>query len=80
MSNPFYVNCPHCNTVCEIVKLNCRIFRCGVYRNTMKQIHPHMTEDKCNELKNSGLIYGCSKPFRIDGDVENPVITICKYI
>ena len=77
---PFIASCPHCSMMCEILELNCRIFRCGIFKTTMKQIYPHMPKQQCDELKNSNLIYGCGKPFRIDGTSENPDITICGYI
>ena len=31
------VHCPHCQQLIEIVELNCRIFRCGVLKQTGEQ-------------------------------------------
>ena len=75
--NPFIINCPHCNQSIIIEQLNCRIFRCGIYKNNFKQIHPHLNKELCDELSSNNLIYGCGKPFRIDEN-NNPLI--CDYI
>ena len=32
------INCPHCNQCIEVIELNCKIFRCGVFKKNMKQI------------------------------------------
>ena len=76
-----YIVCPHCSTMIEVVKLNCRIFRCGIYKSTGKQIDPHLAKPICDQLARDDLIYGCGKPFQI---VELPdgknVVEICDYI
>jgi len=75
------VKCPHCETYIEIVELNCKIFRCGIYKDSMKQIDPHMQKSSCAELSTNGLIYGCGKPFRVDLNGKNEYIsTVCDYI
>jgi hypothetical protein len=78
--NSFIISCPHCSMMCEILELNCRVFRCGVYKNTLIQINPHMSKKDCEELKNNDEIYGCGKPFSIDGSFENPDVKKCNYI
>ena len=60
-------------------ELNCRIFRHGVYKDNYKQIDPHMKKDECDLLKEKGLIYGCSKPFKINFD-GFWYAEICDYI
>ena len=61
------VDCPHCSDKILIYKndLNCRIFRHGVYKKSLKQMNPHEKKEICDKLKNSNLIYGCGKPFKI---------------
>ena len=71
------INCPHCNEIIIIEQLNCRIFRHGIFKNTLHQINPHTSKIDCDTLINQKLIFGCGKPFMIDND--NNVI-ICDYI
>ena len=72
--------CPHCNEPVIISKLNCKIFRHGVYKTTLKQVNPHMSEDKLNTLINSNKIYGCGKPFKIIEENGKYKIFKCEYI
>jgi hypothetical protein len=76
MFEPFVIECPHCGQVCEILEINCSIFRCGIYKHNYQQIPPHLSKNICDEISQKGLIYGCGKPFRI---VEKKVI-VCDYI
>ena len=71
------VQCPHCSIYIEIIELNCKIFRCGIYKYNGLQINPHMSETECTFLIKTNAIYGCSKPFRItaEGHVES-----CAYL
>ena len=71
------ITCPHCGQYIEILELNCRIFRCGIYKKNGKQIDPHLNKIACKELKKKNLIYGCGKPFKI---LEDNTVTICDYI
>ena len=74
------INCPHCDDFIIIEKLNCGIFRHGTYKIDGKQVEPHLCKTSCDELIQSGKIYGCGKPFQIiisDGHVE---IKKCDYI
>lgn len=60
--------CPHCNITIEIVAVNCGIFRCGVYKDTGEQVHPHLSKEECAKLGDS--IYGCAQPFQfINGKI-----------
>lgn len=73
------IECPHCGILIEVVELNCRIFRCGVYKdNSYTQIDPHLPKVQCEELVLNNSIYGCGKPFRIPDGSTEPVI--CDYI
>lgn len=79
----FYIfNCPHCNQKIQVGKdeVNCRIFRCGIYKNNCKPIPPHTSKDECDRLKNNNLIYGCSKPFKFVTIDKINSINICDYI
>ena len=71
------IKCPHCCVSIEIVELRCRIFRCGIYKNTYQQIDPHLSKEKCLQLSKNNQIYGCGKAFRIS--LTNKV-EICDYI
>ena len=68
--------CPHCLSPVLIEKLNCRIFRHGVFKDSLKQMDPHLPRDQCQQLLDAGLIYGCGKPFEVKGDVA----VVCDYI
>ena len=72
------IQCPHCSIQISIQKneLNCCIFRCGQYKSTGEPINPHMPKDECDRLHNNDLIYGCSRPFRFDGNI----LSTCGYI
>jgi len=68
------MECPHCHIGIEIAEVNCGIFRCGIFKDSYKQIPPHLSEAECIALRD--LIYGCSRPFRlVDGKLEP-----CDYI
>jgi hypothetical protein len=64
----------------EIVELNCRIFRHGVFKASGAQVNPHAPKAECDELFEKNMIYGCGKPFQIiqDGDAFKAIL--CDYI
>lgn len=68
-----YCYCPHCNIAIFIEQVNCGIFRCGIYKDTMTQVDPHLSKEECDKLVN---IYGCGKPFQI----KNGKLIKCEYI
>lgn len=77
--DPFYVfSCPHCGMLIQVNKkeLNCKIFRCGVYKKTGKQIPPHAKRVLCDRLRNTKQIYGCARPFIFRGEY----VEACEYI
>jgi len=76
-TNLLIIECPHCMQNIEIIELNCRIFRCGIFKDTNQQINPHLDEISCKALKEKDLIYGCGKPFKI---LEDNTVVICEYI
>jgi|LakMenEpi03Aug12_release.lakeMendotaPanAssembly.Ray.scaffolds.fasta_scaffold804379_2 hypothetical protein len=74
----YVVKCPHCSILVEVVELNCRIFRCGIFKETYQQINPHLSKKECDDLVLNNSIYGCGKPFQIPAGSSDPVI--CDYI
>jgi len=74
------INCPHCKEPVLIEKLNCGIFRHGQYKSTGKQIGPHLSREKCDDLIKKNAIYGCGKPFQIIKQQDTIKISICDYI
>lgn len=86
--NIIIIECPHCQQSIEILELNCRIFRCGIYKRNFGQIDPHMPKIFCEELVANNAIYGCGKPFKIEvvnNNNNNMVdlsfnVVICDYI
>jgi len=76
----FYIECPHCNQTIEVVKRNCRIFRCGIYKHNFQQIHPHLPQPECDKLFENDEIYGCGKPFQLVQENEKWIPIKCDYI
>jgi hypothetical protein len=74
------VTCPHCNEPILIEKLNCRIFRHGVFKADGKQIDPHLNKALCDFYKDHNLIFGCGKPFQIIKSGDQFKTEICDYI
>lgn len=62
------IQCPHCNMYIEILALNCRIFRCGIFKHNYQQVNPHEIKRLCDLYVFKNLIYGCGRPFTIIGD------------
>jgi len=72
--NDFYVECPSCGVMVEILALNCAIFRCGVFRDSGQQLPPHASREMCESAVPK--IWGCGKPFR----VVNNKAELCDFI
>jgi hypothetical protein len=72
--------CPNCNDPIIIEKINCGIFRHGIFKNSFKQIEPHSPKDVCDYYVEKDLIYGCGKPFQINIINNNINIECCDYI
>ena len=81
VSNTFLFECPHCDNQIQVLKsqINCKIFRHGIYKNTFKQINPHLSKNKCEELVTKNLVFGCAKPFKFIDSIE-PYVEVCDYI
>ena len=67
------IMCPHCNIPIIIEELRCGIFRCGMYKDTFKQVDSHLPKVECDKLGDT--IYGCGKPFQI----KNNEVMKCAY-
>ena len=63
--------CPHCNLFVHIERINCGIFRHGVFKDNMQQIDPHLPEEYCKRLIEEDKIIGCGKPFMIEKKFED---------
>lgn len=76
------LKCPHCNDYVLIYKkeFNCKIFRHAYYRDSYKQIDPHMKKDICMRLLKEDLIYGCGKPFKLIELNNEYILEKCDYI
>ena len=72
--------CPHCDNYIIIKKINCGIFRHGIFIKDKKQIDPHASKENCDNYIKNNLIYGCGKPFRITNVDDKWIIEICDYI
>lgn len=75
-----FVICPHCFIMIEVVELNCKIFRCGIYKESGEQINSHLPKNECDRLVNTGMIYGCGKPFQITNETPPYLVIKCDYI
>jgi hypothetical protein len=78
--NQEVVICLHCNEFIIIEKLNCGIFRHGIFKENGEQIPPHSSKEKCEYYINNNLIYGCGKPFKIILENNEYKVEICDYI
>lgn len=72
------IECPHCSQMIEIIELNCRIFRCGIYKSNFTQIPQHLSKSECIRLFSQNLIFGCGKPFQIPE--QTGIAIVCEYI
>lgn len=75
-----FANCPHCDLLVEIVEMNCKIFRCGVYRTDFVQIPQHLSKEECEKLIENRLIWGCGKPFTLVKINGEWCAVACDYI
>jgi hypothetical protein len=80
MSEEHILVCPHCNQLIIIEKINCAIFRHGIFKESGKQIDPHSSKDLCEYYIRENLIYGCGKPFKIILLNNELKTEICDYI
>ncbi len=79
--NAVCFTCPWCEIMIsvELNQINCKIFRCGIHKDSLKQIDPHLEKTECNKLVQDGKIYGCGKPFQYV-DSDPPKVVKCDYL
>ena len=72
--------CPYsdCGQVFQVARgeENCRIFRCGVFKDTFDQIPQHACKAECDRLRHERLVYGCARPFIL---TPNDTTVACEY-
>ena len=78
--NNHLLECPHCGIMIEVVQVNCAIFRCGIFKDTLEQIPPHLEKKECDRLFQEKKIYGCGKPFKVTKNNDTLVADICDYL
>jgi len=80
--NYIIVSCPSCKNLIQIFKkdFNCKIFRHGVYKNTLKNIDPHANKEFINKLLKQKNIIGCGIPFILKIKDKKYYTEICDYI
>lgn len=74
------LTCPHCSGAILIKKINCGIFRHGIFKKNSKQIDPHAPKKVCDKYIKKNLINGCGKPFKVVLVDELIKTEICDYI
>ena len=74
----FYFECPHCMLLCQVPRseIRCTIFRHAVFKRDSRFVDPHASKETCNEWLKNDLVYGCTKPFKFDGNT----VEKCDYI
>jgi DNA-directed RNA polymerase subunit RPC12/RpoP len=77
----YHFACPNCqsNILVKRHELNCRIFRCGIYKHSFEQINPHLPKEDCERLKKEDAIFGCGKPFEIIEHESKFYVVVCEY-
>lgn len=70
------ITCPNCYIPILIEAINCKVFRCGMFRINGEPINPHANKNECEYYINNNIIYGCGSPFYYDG-INDPVL--CEY-
>lgn len=78
MADGYLAECPVCKVSIFVLpnELNCKIFRCGVFKSNGLPINPHLPKVQCLELVKRELIYGCGAAFTFDGTTAK----LCDYI
>jgi hypothetical protein len=74
----FFVECPHCQGLVQILAIKCGIFRHGVFKSTGRQLNPHETKERCESFVARGVVEGCGKPFMISKTDRS--VAVCDYI
>ena len=81
--NQYHFKCPNCDISIIVFKneLNCNIFRHAIFKDSYKQVHPHLSKEDCDFLLLNDKVFGCCKPFQIITDKNMQLhAVICDYI
>jgi hypothetical protein len=60
------MNFPYCNIKIELIKVNCGVLRCGIYKlknGKIRQLPKHASKKKIERLKPQ-IVYGCGNPLK----------------
>lgn len=71
--------CPHCGGEIQVPKswIACTIFRHAIYKGQPGNLfNPHASKEMCDKALADGIIYGCGKPFKFNGNL----VEKCDYI
>jgi hypothetical protein len=74
----FFVECPHCQGLVQVLAIKCGIFRHGVFKSTGRQLKPHETKERCESFVARGVVEGCGKPFMISKTDRS--VSVCDYL
>jgi len=61
------MDCPYCKTKIILEKINCGIFRCGIYQlknGKFRQLPKHGSKNRIDTIKNKYKVYGCGNPVK----------------
>jgi hypothetical protein len=63
--DPLCLECPHCKAMVVVYRheIRCKIFRHGVFKDTMQPMDPHTPKELCDAYAREERIYGCGRPF-----------------
>ena len=56
-------------------EINCKIFRCGIFKKTLKPIPAHSSKANCLNFVKQNKIYGCGHPFFLECTSDFEFIT-----
>ena len=76
-----FFECVKCGIgiIIPINELNCKIFRCGVYKDTNIPINPHTLKETCKQLVDQKLILGCGCAFELLKTTDSFDVVECDY-
>ena len=77
----YYFDCPHCSSeiAVHIKDLNCQIFRHAIFKDTYRQVDPHLCKEECDKLVRDDKVFGCCLPFEISRQHKGLIALKCTY-
>ena len=78
----FRFECPSCEVAIEVLhnQINCKIFRCGIFKYNNTSIPPHSSKKSCEEWLEKNMIFGCGKPIQMITKGGIYYVEKCDYI